>query len=225
MPNHYNLYEDLDLHRAAGPEELRQALSARLAALNPDDDVNRDKLTVATSVLGEPHRRALYDRELDDPNAPEITIRRLREIAESPVSPPIGQQARAQTASDDPWLAATRRQRQAPTSAAWGPSNAVPATGQTTQFHASMLGVPANRPRCSSIMWTIGWAVIFLAWLLLLVLLLFGNKGSDQGLFDSVSYAGGLFAIAALCILHTIAVLVFCQLLWNIRVLIGRKYQ
>lgn len=42
---------------------------------------------MAQRVLGDPDRRAIYDRRLDDPYAPEITVDALRQLATTDIAP------------------------------------------------------------------------------------------------------------------------------------------
>ncbi|MGB3605331.1 MAG: hypothetical protein WBA38_17470 [Gordonia sp. (in: high G+C Gram-positive bacteria)] len=79
---------DLDLYaihgldrRVPSPELAAQLTSQLNAAADP---VARQRLDIARSILGDPQRRARYDAQLSDPQAPPITERVLAALAGRP---------------------------------------------------------------------------------------------------------------------------------------------
>ena len=78
---HYDLYQSLGLDRQASTADLARDLDDRLSSADPDDAGMIDQLTTARAILGDDTRRGLYDQRLDDPNAAEIDIDSLRELA------------------------------------------------------------------------------------------------------------------------------------------------
>lgn len=78
---HYDLYNALGLSRQSSSAELAADIDRQLAATPADDAGAQDQLTTARAVLGDATRRNLYDQRLDDPNAPEIDIPSLHELA------------------------------------------------------------------------------------------------------------------------------------------------
>ena len=78
---HYDLYQSLRLDRQASTADLARDLDDRLSSAAPDDAGMIDQLTTARAILGDDTRRGLYDQRLDDPNAAEIDIDSLHELA------------------------------------------------------------------------------------------------------------------------------------------------
>lgn len=78
---HYDLYDALGLSRQSSTSELAADIDRQLAAAPADDAGAQDQLTTARAVLGDPTRRNLYDQRLDDPDAPEIDIPSIHELA------------------------------------------------------------------------------------------------------------------------------------------------
>ncbi|MGO1949857.1 MAG: hypothetical protein ACTH1D_09495 [Mycobacteriaceae bacterium] len=78
---HYDIYRSLGLDRNASGADLARELDSRLSATPPGDAAAVEELTTARSILGDGGRRSLYDQRLDDPNAPEIDVDSLRELA------------------------------------------------------------------------------------------------------------------------------------------------
>ncbi|MDN5724227.1 MAG: hypothetical protein L0H20_14760, partial [Corynebacterium sp.] len=78
---HYDLYQSLGLDRQASTADLARDLDDRLSSAAPDDAGMIDQLTTARAILGDDTRRGLYDQRLDDPNAAEIDIDSLHELA------------------------------------------------------------------------------------------------------------------------------------------------
>lgn len=72
MP-HIDLYTIYGLDRRQPPEALAAALTDRLNAVNPQDQLMRNRIDTARAILGDPARRAHYDAQLSDPQAPQIT--------------------------------------------------------------------------------------------------------------------------------------------------------
>ncbi|MCT1684096.1 hypothetical protein M3A74_04600 [Corynebacterium appendicis] len=111
---HYDLYNSLGLDRSADPATLGAELNQRInsgVATNPG---GMEELRIAREILGDPQRRSLYDQKLDDPNAPEINIAALRELAQANfggapaagaagVAGAVGGQGNAAQAQSAPW--------------------------------------------------------------------------------------------------------------------------
>ncbi|WP_296106012.1 hypothetical protein [uncultured Corynebacterium sp.] len=96
--------------------------------------------------------------------------------------------------------------------------------------------VSPERKRRESLMWTIGLGIIAIVWLYLGIRLLgfaftSGSSSSGDGgwiseLVDSANKANAALSVLTnivFTLLHTIAMIVFLQLLWNIRVLLWKK--
>lgn len=90
MP-HHNFYETLGLDRTKDAPALAKEIDSRLSAGNLSAAA-RDELQVARKVLGDGRRRQVYDAKLGDPNAPEITVPALRELAAADFGPQPGAQ-------------------------------------------------------------------------------------------------------------------------------------
>ncbi|RAV33613.1 hypothetical protein [Corynebacterium heidelbergense] len=87
----------------------------------------------------------------------------------------------------------------------------------SVEINMSNIGVKEDRHPSQSLMWTIGYGIILLPWLYLLFrLVALGLNSYDRRMSDV--YSAGFFAAA-----HTAAMLVFLNLLWNIRKLMGRR--
>lgn len=78
---HYDIYQSLGLDRSAPTRELDRQLADRLAAVAKDDAAAVDELTTARAVVGNDTRKALYDQRLDDPNAEDIDVASLKDLA------------------------------------------------------------------------------------------------------------------------------------------------
>ncbi|WP_420098315.1 hypothetical protein [Corynebacterium sp.] len=78
---HYDIYQSLGLDRSAPSGQLDRELADRLAAAPSDDPAAVDELTTARAVLGNDARRSLYDQRLADPNAEDIDVASLKELA------------------------------------------------------------------------------------------------------------------------------------------------
>lgn len=78
---HYDLYESLDLDRSSSSSDLVAALDERLAQPTHTNPGGEEELRVAKAIVGDPHKRSMYDARLQDPTAQEITIGSLRSLA------------------------------------------------------------------------------------------------------------------------------------------------
>lgn len=83
MPD-IDLYVIHKLDRRQPPEALAVQLTSELARTDPRDTVMRSRIETARVILGDPERRAQYDRQLDDPSAPEITEQTLAGLSGRP---------------------------------------------------------------------------------------------------------------------------------------------
>ena len=77
---HHNFYDSLGLDRGKDADALGKDIDQRLQSQSLDD-ATRDELQVARRILGDPGRRKVYDTRLDDPSAPTIDVRALRQMA------------------------------------------------------------------------------------------------------------------------------------------------
>lgn len=80
-----DLYSIYALDRRQPSEQLAAALTAQLNSADPRDQLTRSRIETARAILGDPQRRAAYDRQLDDPQAPPITETTLAALAGRPV--------------------------------------------------------------------------------------------------------------------------------------------
>lgn len=83
---HYNLYESLGIDRGTSTQDIAEDIDKRLSTSNTSNPGGEDELQVARQVIADPSKRGMYDARLDDPNAPEIDIAALRDLAELQVS-------------------------------------------------------------------------------------------------------------------------------------------
>ena len=83
MPD-IDLYVIHKLDRRQPPEALAAQLTDELNNTDPRDSLTRSRVETARVILGDPARRARYDRQLDDPGAPEITELTLAQLAGRP---------------------------------------------------------------------------------------------------------------------------------------------
>ena len=78
---HYDLYQALNLDRSKAPDEISAELSERLEKNELDNIGGREEVEIARAILGDPQKRTAYDSRLDDPNAPEVDVNALRQLA------------------------------------------------------------------------------------------------------------------------------------------------
>ena len=78
------LYVIHRLDRRQSPAELAAQLTSELTRTDPRDQLARSRIETARVILGDPQRRARYDRQLDDPSAPEITEQTLAQLSGRP---------------------------------------------------------------------------------------------------------------------------------------------
>ena len=83
MPD-VDLYVIHRLDRRQSPAELAAQLTSELTRTDPRDQLARSRIETARVILGDPQRRARYDRQLDDPSAPEITEQTLAQLSGRP---------------------------------------------------------------------------------------------------------------------------------------------
>ena len=246
---HYDLYQELNLNREDTSDAHSNELQRRISLLSPQDTVELDKLSTAQKVLGTPERREQYDRELANPRAEEIGIRRLREFANAPivnkttapstsgahVTPVQQTQQQPQNQWQPQQLSAPAP---APQNSGWN-QPAAPAPAATSiprgnsaqnQIDFTVFGVGPSRSRSSSLMWTIGLGIIFLGWLVFLCMLIFDDSGTTQNAselgksIEAIDKLGAIMFFSYFAILHTIAMTVFLQLMWNIRKIVGKRF-
>lgn len=85
MP-HLDLYATYGLDRSRDPATLAAELDRRIGTSWGDDAEQVNGLRIARAVLGDAGRRVRYDRQLDDPSAPPITMADLETLASMPGS-------------------------------------------------------------------------------------------------------------------------------------------
>lgn len=85
---HYDLYQALNLDRSKAPDEISAELSERLEKNELDNIGGREEVEIARAILGDPQKRTTYDSRLDDPNAPEVDVNALRQLAAADFSAP-----------------------------------------------------------------------------------------------------------------------------------------
>lgn len=79
--SHYDLYESLKLDRNIASSVAAAEIDGRLQSGRTDNPGGTDELQIARQVLGDPEKKAEYDRRLADPSAPEMSISALRQLA------------------------------------------------------------------------------------------------------------------------------------------------
>ncbi|ACY19874.1 heat shock protein DnaJ domain protein [Gordonia bronchialis DSM 43247] len=94
-----DLYQIYGLDRTHPPEALAAALTDQLNRVDPRDTLTRSRIDTARAILGDPQRRAAYDRQLGDPSAPSVTEEALARISGRPVPTAPRPSLRAQFAS------------------------------------------------------------------------------------------------------------------------------
>ena len=85
---HYNLYKSLGLDRDQASIALCAELDRRISSGATSNPGGQEELEVARAILGDPARRSVYDFQLDDHNAPDITVAALRQLAAMDLNPP-----------------------------------------------------------------------------------------------------------------------------------------
>lgn len=83
----FDFYASIGLDRAKPPGQLAADIDWALSA--PGLDAGQiDQLRTARAILGDPARRAIYDRHLDDPAAGPLGVEELRRLARTATAPP-----------------------------------------------------------------------------------------------------------------------------------------
>lgn len=235
QPSKYDAYEDLGLSRSLECGELKSRISEKLSHVPPSDNAEMDKLQTLRTILGSPDARKVYDRELSDPTVTTLGVRRLREIASSVTETTSDASSYAQsTGQSHPWEQSYQTQAAAPSSTTTASSQAVPSSGVSVNIDFSKFAITEHRSRSSSLMWALGWGWIFLGWLYLLLIVLTSGgdssssrSSSGSGLLDplveAVDQMTTVIAVTGFAFVNTVAMLVFLQLVWNIRYLVGRR--
>ncbi len=226
QPSKYDAYEDLGLSRSLECGELKSRISEKLSHVSPTDNAEMDKLQTLRTILGSPEARKVYDRELSDPTVTTLGVRRLREIASSVTESTSDASSYAQgTEQSHPWEQSYQTQAAAPSSTTTASSQAVPSSGVSVNIDFSKFAITEHRSRSSSLMWTLGWGWIFLGWLYLLLIVLTsgGDSSSSYSLAQEAVQMTAVVAVTGFAFVNTVAMLVFLQLVWNIRYLVGRR--
>lgn len=226
QPSKYDAYEDLGLSRSLECGELKSRISEKLSHVSPSDNAEMDKLQTLRTILGSPDARKVYDRELSDPTVTTLGVRRLREIASSVTETTSDASSYAQsTEQSHPWEQSYQTQTAVPSSTTTASSQAVPSSGVSVNIDFSKFAITEHRSRSSSLMWTLGWGWIFLGWLYLLLIVLTsgGDSSSSYSLAQEAVQMTAVVAVTGFAFVNTVAMLVFLQLVWNIRYLVGRR--
>lgn len=226
QPSKYDAYEDLGLSRSLECGELKSRISEKLSHVPPSDNAEMDKLQTLRTILGSPDARKVYDRELSDPTVTTLGVRRLREIASSVTESTSDASSYAQsTEQSHPWEQSYQTQAAAPSSTTTASSQAVPSSGVSVNIDFSKFAITEHRSRSSSLMWALGWGWIFLGWLYLLLIVLTsgGDSSSSYSLAQEAVQMTAVVAVTGFAFVNTVAMLVFLQLVWNIRYLVGRR--
>lgn len=225
-PSKYDEYEDLGLSRSLECGELRSRNSEKLSHVSPSDNAETDKLQTLRTILGSPNARKVYDRELSDPTVTTLGVRRLREIASSVTESTSDASSYAQsTEQSHPWEQSYQTQTAAPSFTTTASSQAVPSSGVSVNIDFSKFAITEHRSRSSSLMWALGWGWIFLGWLYLLLIVLTSGEdsSSSHSLTQEAVQMTTVIAVTGFAFVNTVAMLVFLQLVWSIRYLVGRR--
>ncbi|WP_273352624.1 hypothetical protein [Corynebacterium resistens] len=221
---HYDIYDDLGIDRSLDSARIVNLIDERLASTPHDNSAEHDRLSTSRRLFEDDARRAAYDKALDDPNQPDITISKFRAFADHAPQ------------KQNPWANTEDHYTASPQSANAIPPKSTNAisyphdnrTGLTPEHSAQLnlnlaaIAVPADRKRTQSLMWLIGWGLILLPWLYFLLTFLFGEHDSD-GFLESLEHTETLITILVFTILHTAAMLVVLNFLWHLRGYLGRK--
>lgn len=205
---HYDVYSDLGINPSLESPEIVEILDERIASTSPGNVADLDRLKTSRQLFSNESRRREYDRALNDPSSPEISISKFREFARG---------RDTATASGSHAVAASRQwdAQSAPT------QRPAPAS---TSIDLRFLAVSPDRQRSESLMWLIGFGIIVLGWLYLLFTLLSATRQLDSS--DSIFAGFGVIDVAmttsVFAVLHTIAMLTVLQFLWNLRMFAGR---
>lgn len=213
---HYNVYEDLGIDRSLNSSRIVSLIDERLDSAPREDSAEHDRLSTSRRLFEDDARRAAYDKALDDPSQPDITISKFRALADRAPQ------------KQNPWATPEDHYTASPqptNSIFYAPDNRTGLTPEnSTQLTLNLaaIAVPADRRRTQSLMWLIGWGLILLPWLYFLLLLIFGNR-DPEGFLESLAQAETLIAVPAFTFLHTAGTLVVLNFLWHLRVYLGRK--
>lgn len=205
--SHYNIYSDLGIDPAMSSAEITRILDQRLADTSPSDTAELDRLRTSRQLFADEARRRDYDRALNDPTSPEITIARFREFASG-----------RETAPAPVGAATTAYRWDGAESPAWHQGSG--RSGVDMGFFA----VTPDRQRSESLMWLIGFGIIVLGWLYLLFTLISAQQevANSSDIFVGAGAYSAIVTTSVFAVLHTIAMLTILQFLWNLRMYIGR---
>lgn len=221
---HYNVYSDLGIDPSLDSTEIVGILDQRIAATDPGDSAELDRLRTARQLFASESNRRNYDRALGDEGAPTINISRFRDFARG------GQETASSstrvTASTYSWddVAPGHAQSQAATPApAWASTPADQSNPQPS-FDLRTLAVAPGRERSESLMWLTGFGIILLGWLYLPISAFSASRKAtvSEDYFAGFDMMGEIAGTVGFVLLHTIAMLVLLQFLWNFRMYLGR---
>lgn len=92
---HYNIYEDLGIDRSLESSGIVSLIDERLASTPHGNSADYDRLITSRRLFEDDSRRSAYDKALDDPNHPDITIGTFRSFADGTNSTPTSSQPSA----------------------------------------------------------------------------------------------------------------------------------
>ncbi|KGM18013.1 hypothetical protein MA47_11015 [Corynebacterium auriscanis] len=83
---HYNIYDDLGIDRNLESSRIVNLIDERLSSTPRDNVADFDRLTTSRHLFEDDSRRSAYDKALDDPDHPDITIGSFRAFADGTYS-------------------------------------------------------------------------------------------------------------------------------------------
>ncbi|WJY71950.1 hypothetical protein [Corynebacterium auriscanis] len=98
---HYNIYDDLGIDRNLESSRIVNLIDERLSSTPRDNVADFDRLTTSRHLFEDDSRRSAYDKALDDPDHPDITIGSFRAFADGTYST----QSTKASAQASPWPA------------------------------------------------------------------------------------------------------------------------
>lgn len=140
--NHYDLYASLGLSRRKTSFELAAEIDDRMRSGVHGSKTQASELGLARSVLGNPRLKDIYDRQLDDPTAPPITLVAIQQLSQLPAN----ETAPATPASRDSY-------------------DSSPAPGTTTRTPRSRRRSPVPAPVLSGVI-VLAVAAVAIAWMI-----------------------------------------------------------
>lgn len=97
---HYDLYTSLGVDRSEDSRGLVAELQQRIIDGRTDNLGGEEELRTALAIFGNVEKRRLYDRNISDPAAPEVTVDAIRELAALDEVPRTGASATQELIDD-----------------------------------------------------------------------------------------------------------------------------